>query len=199
MLVDNEVVSMEEVQHSGTAYQLRSGLVIYSAQDKMITRALTELVEKTPARFALLTDNSGLLIDFHGERGALDLITLGSLAAGDLAASQAIGQLVGEYADYQLVVREGRSHNMFLGEAGRELVLLVQVATDVPLGWARMMVLDTVTQLDHIVASPPLEALLSPPEPLKPLTEADESPSAFGTAGLGDLFNQALDDMWNQD
>lgn len=190
---------MEEAQHSGAAYQLRSGLVIYPAQDKLMTRALTDLVEKTPARFALLIDNSGLVIDFRGERGSLDLVMLGSLAAGDLAASQAIGQLVGEYADYQLVVREGRAHNMFLGEAGRELVLLVQVATDVPLGWARMLVLDTITQLDHIIASPPLEALLSPTEPLTPLDEADEMPSKFGTDNLGDLFNQALDDMWNQD
>ena len=192
---------MEEHKSTGAAYQLRSGLMIYPVQDEALEQTLADLVEKTPARFALLTDNSGLVIGFHGERGSMDLVTLGSLAAGDLAASQAIGQLVGEYADYQLIVREGHAHNMFLSEAGRELVLLVQVGTEVPLGWARMLVLDAVKELDKIVASPPLEALLNPAESFDPVDapQADLADDGFATNSLGDLFSQALDDMWNQD
>ncbi len=198
---------MGDEKHITAAYQLRSGLMIYPSQAAVIEKTLAELVDKMPARFALLTDNSGLVIDFQGEQGTLDLVTLGSLAAGDLAASQAIGQLVGEYADYQMIVREGRTHNMFLNEAGHELVLLVQVSAEVPLGWARMLVLDAVKQLDKIVASVPLEVLLAPEEPLNPIELRDPiglSPAEDQSVGLiestlGDLFGQALDDMWNQD
>lgn len=166
-------------------YNLRSGLTIFPAQDAAFDRVLTDLVQKIPASFALLTDTSGLLIDFRGERGQMDLIALGSLVAGDLAASQAIAELTGEHAEYQLTLRQGQHHNLLLVGAGRQLVLLVQADVEVPLGWSRLLVLEAARQLQTILEMPPL--------PEEPFASAPE----LKQGNLTDLFSEALDGMWS--
>jgi predicted regulator of Ras-like GTPase activity (Roadblock/LC7/MglB family) len=167
------------------SYSLRSGLTIFPSQDAAFDCVLSDLVQKVPARFALLTDTSGLQIGFRGERGQMDVMALGALVAGDLAASQAIADMTGEHADYQLVLRQGRHHNLLLVGAGRQLVLLVQAPADVPMGWSRMLVLEAARQLQAILETPPLFE-----EPLPAALEPVES-------GLTDLFSQALDSMWS--
>jgi predicted regulator of Ras-like GTPase activity (Roadblock/LC7/MglB family) len=170
---------------SSGSYSLRSGLTIFPSQDAAFDGVLNDLVQKIPARFALLTDTSGLQIGFQGERGQLDVVGLGALVAGDLAASQAIAGMTGEYADYQLVLRQGRHHNLLMVGAGQQLVLLVQAPADVPVGWSRVLVLEAARHLQAILETPPLldESLPVAPE--------------LAESGLTDLFSQALDSMWS--
>ncbi|MDQ6963699.1 MAG: hypothetical protein Q9M13_02125, partial [Mariprofundales bacterium] len=121
--------------------QLRSGLTIYPSQDRAIDRLLAALVQKVPARFALLADVSGQVISARGDRhSVLEPVALGSLIAGDLAASHEIARLLGEYQSYQMILREGLTAHTFILEAGAYMVLLVQVSSEVPLGWARMVI-----------------------------------------------------------
>lgn len=172
-------------------YSLRSGLTIFPAQDAAFEHVLNDLVQQVPARFALLTDTSGLLIGFKGDRERMDLVALGSLVASDLAASQAVAEITGEHADYQLVLRQGKAHNLLMVGAGRELVLLVQAATEVPVGWSRVLVLEAARQLQSI--------LMMPPQPEEPMTLApDSAENDLAENGLTDLFSQALDDMWSE-
>ncbi len=167
------------------SYSLRNGLTIFPAQDAAFECVLNDLIQKIPARFALLTDTSGLLISFRGERNKMDLVALGSLVASDLAASQAVAEITGERADYQLVLRQGQTHNLLLVGAGRQLVLLVQASTEVPVGWSRMLVLDAARQLQAILEMPPL--------PEEPLPDAP----VLEQGDLTDLFSEALDGMWS--
>lgn len=173
---------MEPVLESMRACDLRSGITIYPSQDRQLDQELADLVQDMPANFALLTDSSGQVIGFRGNRGKMDLVALGSLVAGDLAASQAIAQIIREHQDYQLVLRQGQSCNLFLAEAGRHLILLVQAPSEVPLGWSRMLVIETARHLDEILATPPDEDELYTP--------------AIEPDGLQGLVGQALDDLW---
>lgn len=152
---------MDALHDSIGSYSLRSGIVIFPSQDQAFDRVLIDLIQKIPARFALLTDTSGQLISFHGERGKMDLVVLGSLVASDLAASQAIAQIASESGEYQLVLRQGQQHNTFLVGAGRHLVLFVQTPAEVPLGWSRMLVMEAARQLHLALTTPP--ALDEPP------------------------------------
>jgi predicted regulator of Ras-like GTPase activity (Roadblock/LC7/MglB family) len=169
------------------AYQLRSGAAILPEQDKEFHRLLGELLPKIPARFILLVDVAGQVITAKGDHEQVNLIMLGSLVAGDLAASQEIARLTGEYQDYQIILREGQHSHTFISEAGNYLVLLVQVDNDVPLGWARMLIQQTVKQLAEIMATavPVMETETFKLE----LDDEDED-------DLSDLFSDALDDMW---
>ncbi len=167
-------------------YQLRSGVAITSKQDKEFHRLLSELLPKIPARFILLVDVAGQVVLAKGDHDQVNLVMLGSLVAGDLAASQEIARLTGEYQDYQIILREGQHSHTFISEAGNYLVLLVQVNNDVPLGWARMLIQHTVQQLAEVMATA---------EPVTEGTfklELDEDDDG----DLSDLFSDALDDMW---
>ncbi len=182
---------MTDQSESIGSYSLRNGLTIFPEQDAAFECVLNDLVHKVPAQFALLTDTSGLLIGFKGERHKMDLVALGSLVASDLAASQAVADITGEHAEYQLTLRQGQSHNLLLVGAGSQLVLLVQASTDVPVGWSRMLVLDAARQLQTILAMPPQSEEILTLAPDSAETDLTEN-------GLTDLFSQALDGMWTE-
>lgn len=171
-------------------YTLRSGITIYPSQNKAIEQVVTELIQKVPARFVLLVDVTGQVILARGEQGRVDLIALGSLVAGDLAASQEIARLTGEYQDHQMVLREGHTVHTFIAEAGIHLAFLVQISNDVPLGWARMLIQQAARQLADLLSEPPAEA--RPPAP------TDLFSAALGEEELSDLFSDALDELWSE-
>lgn len=116
----------------GGQYSLRSGLTIYPSQDKLISQTLVELKQKLPAHLIVLVDVTGQVVSAQGEQQNVDLVSLGSLIAGDLAASQEIARLTGQYQDNQMVLREGQNFHTFIIEAGMHLALLVQVPDSVP-------------------------------------------------------------------
>ncbi|RME42108.1 MAG: hypothetical protein D6796_14890 [Caldilineae bacterium] len=167
------------------SYYLRSGLRIYPAQHEAINRLLAELLDKTPAHFILLTDVTGQVVSTAGDQSGINLVSLASLVAGDLAASQEIARLTGQLDAYQMILREGQNAHTFISEAGDHLALLVQISTEVPLGWARMTIRQAARQLAEIVAAPPAREADSPP------SELDLAPDS-----LPDLFDEALGDLW---
>jgi len=136
---------------------LPSGVTLHPSQDEAIDRLLHDLLTRSPAKFILLAEASGQLLSALGKRSANDLVALGSLVAGDLAASQEIARLTEQSQNYHLILREASETNTFIAEAGAHLVLFVQVNKEVPLGWARMLIHETSRQLAAIVAARPEE------------------------------------------
>ncbi|MEW5867696.1 MAG: hypothetical protein AB1894_00345 [Chloroflexota bacterium] len=162
--------------------RLRGGITIYPSHEKALDRILGELVERCPAAFALLAEISGQLISIQGERGERDLIALASLAAGDLAASQEIARLTGEYKHHQLVLREGEKFNTFISESGPHLLVFVQVANEVPLGWARLLIREATRQLAKVIDHP--------------AEEVEKLDLGLDDDKLSDLMGDALDALW---
>ncbi len=174
---------------------LRSGLTIYPSQDQAIDHILAKMLRDIPARFALLCDVSGQVISVRGDRAGVEPVALGSLVAGDLAASQEIARMLGEYQAYQITLREGKAAHTFIAEAGAYLALLVQVAADVPLGWARMLILKNAQELAAIVETLPEELKTESDAPVPQAAESMFSDSD----NLSEMFGNALDDIWNSE
>ncbi len=145
---------MNQLYQSGNL-ELHVGVTIYPLQDAAIDKVLSGLRQRCQAQFVLLCDTSGQLVSMHGERGNIDLVALSSLVAGDMAASQEIARITGHYQDFQLVMREGQRICSFISEVGRYLLLFIQIPIDVPMGWARLMILEASRQIAEIVANPP--------------------------------------------
>ncbi len=164
-------------------YELRSGITIFPSHDKAIDQVISTLSLKIPARFILLTTVTGQVITAAGDRGQVDLVALGSLIAGDLAASQEIARITGEYHDYQTILREGENTHAFISEVGQRLILFVQIPNDVPLGWARLLIQEAARKLE--------EVLNTQPEALESLDLGSEQEK------LPDLFSSALDELWS--
>jgi predicted regulator of Ras-like GTPase activity (Roadblock/LC7/MglB family) len=132
-------------------------VILYPGHDQAIRSVLEELAKKCPAQFLLLAGVSGQPIAYEGEKGETNLSSLGALLAGDLAASQEIARLTDQYQSYQLIVREGRQSNSFLSEAGAYMILFTRVGREVPLGWARMLILETCRKLADVASARPDE------------------------------------------
>ena len=174
---------------------LRSGLTIYPSQDRAIDQVLKEMAQSIPARFMLLCDVSGQIISARGDRGNIEPLALGALTASDMAASQEIARMLGEYQSYQITLREGTTSHTFIAEAGPYMVLLVQVDTDVPLGWARMMILKNAQRLAAIVNTLPEE--LNEQHTVSKAGDTSASVSNLLEEGqLPEMFGDALDDLW---
>ncbi len=167
-------------------YNLRTGLVLYPTQQEAMEALLDEMVQQIPAHFILLVDVTGQVISTRGGQSQNDLVGLGSLVAGDLAASQEIARLTGQYQDYQMVLREGESTHTFICGAGLHLAVMVQISTETPMGWARMLIRKAAQKLTDIADMPP--AAEARPVDSTPILEPDEN--------LSDLFDDALDDLW---
>ena len=120
----------------------------------VIEQTLSYLFSRVPAEFLLLLDTTGQSISACGNNKDVDLSVLGALIAGDLAASQQIARITGEYRNYQMVLREGDLTNIFITDAGEHLILFVQVPSDIPLGWARMLIREAARRLGETVSSP---------------------------------------------
>ena len=174
--------------NSNDTINLRSGITIYTEQATHISQVLINLLQTIPARFSLLCGVTGQLIAARGEHQQIDLVALGSLVAGDLAASQEIARLTGEYQAYQIILREGESSHTFIAEAGNYLALMVQVPQDVPLGWARVAIKQAIRRLSQIMETAEQQVTAVP---------ADFAFEAEGDA-LSDLFGDALDDIWTE-
>ncbi len=134
---------------------LPSRVTIYPSQDQAIDRVLSGMLERCPAQFALIAEKSGQLVSVLGERDFADPVILASLIAGDMAASQEIARVTGQYQRFQFVLREGLASNTIIAEAGEYLILFVQVKKDVPLGWARLVITEASHKLAEIIAAQP--------------------------------------------
>lgn len=151
-------------------------------QQSSIEKIAAHLKTQTPARFILVADRNGHVLVFSGD-GLPDagLAELAALLAGDLAASQEIARLTGVFQQKQLILREGEKQNTFLCEAGSDLVLFMQTDAEVPLGWARLLVLEAgdklaAMQLRH---------------------DNDEDTIGFDGDGFKQNLDEALDGLWS--
>ena len=174
--------TMMSTSYLDNGYNLRSGITIFTDQDNAIDDLLTELVTRCPAKLVLLIDVSGQIVSAQGDRGDINLVALGSLIAGDLAASQEIARLTQQYQNYQLIMREGPHANTFIAEAGHNLVLFVQVSNEVPLGWARLLITNAAHQLEAIMNAPP--------------ESVGDLNLGLDDENLEESFSNALDALW---
>jgi hypothetical protein len=85
--------------------EYRSGLAVTAGQQKVIEDILKSTLEKIPAKFILLVDSSGQLVNVVGDTGNIETAALGSLIAADIAASQGRRALSSDY-------RRSQPHNV---------------------------------------------------------------------------------------
>jgi predicted regulator of Ras-like GTPase activity (Roadblock/LC7/MglB family) len=186
---------MDKVAQQGS-YRLRSGVSIQPEQNEALERLTTELLTQVPASFVLLADVAGQVVLAKGNHDAINLVMLGSLVAGDLAASQEVARLTGQYQEYQIVLREGDNFNTFIIEAGHHLALLVQVDREVPLGWARMVIKRTGQHLAEVMATKSGAPDMGRAAETAVYTLTAEEDDDGNDIALSDLFSDALDDLW---
>ncbi len=121
-------------------------------QMERIDAALRELYKETNARCVLLADVSGQLISEQGPIGRMNTTVLSALAAGDIAATREMANLVGEKARFKLLLHEGEGQSVYLSDVGEEFILVSVVTNETPIGLVRLFLKQTVENVKDIVA-----------------------------------------------
>jgi predicted regulator of Ras-like GTPase activity (Roadblock/LC7/MglB family) len=161
-----------------------SRLTVDDEQERVYSAALKKLAREAPASLVLLVDRNGTILHTSDPDRQREMSELGALLAGDLAANEEIARLTGTLEEQQIILREGRQRHSFISEAGPHLVIFVQTASDVPLGWSRLLVQEAA---EEIAALFPME---TPPTPSEAGKDAPQEPEANAE------IEQAIDELW---
>jgi predicted regulator of Ras-like GTPase activity (Roadblock/LC7/MglB family) len=166
-----------------TGKTLRNGITVFSLQEDAIKKLAVELQEKLQTLFIMVVDTAGQSIYASEPLTANKSNALGSLLAGDLSASQELARVTGQYDLSQLIIREGVESTLFISEAGKDLLLLVIVPGQVPIGWARILIKETARQIGSIIHTP--------------VSELDLLSLGLDDEKLTDVYEESLNNIWN--
>src|SRR5213593_1765337 len=101
-----------------------SPILIREQRYHEIKAVLARLRLDAAARLVVLVDKDGQQIAVHGELGDLDTTSLASLAAGNVAATGGMAQLIGE-KEFPTLSHEGEKESIHISVIGRLLLVVV--------------------------------------------------------------------------
>jgi len=98
--------------------------ILQEHQFQRLKNVLARLCVECAARVVFLVDRDGQPIALHGDIGDMDTTSFSSLAAGNVAATTSMAQLIGEEV-FPAVVHEGERESIFISVIGRSLLVVV--------------------------------------------------------------------------
>ncbi len=101
-----------------------SPFILQEQQFQRIKNVLERLCVECAARVVFLVDRDGQPIAFSGEIGDMDTTSFSSLAAGNVAATTSMAQLIGEEV-FPSVFHEGEHDSIYISVIGRSLLVVV--------------------------------------------------------------------------
>ena len=101
-----------------------SPFILQEHQFQRLKVVLARLCVECAARVVFLIDRDGQPIAFHGDIGDMDTTSFSSLAAGNVAATSSMAEIIGEDS-FPSVFHEGERESIFISIIGRSLLVTV--------------------------------------------------------------------------
>lgn len=95
--------------------------------------ALNELLAKSDASTALITDKAGFCLVQQGDVDRFDTTSLAALASGSFEATQAIAQIIDE-PNFSSVYQQGERYSMLVNNIDTQTVLIIIFPSTVSVG-----------------------------------------------------------------
>lgn len=99
-------------------------IILHQKQYDEIKAVLSKLRLEAASDVAFLIDKNGQSIAVDGDVASLDTTSLASLAAGNVAATGGMAQLIGE-KEFPTLAHEGENGNLYICVIGRALLVVV--------------------------------------------------------------------------
>lgn len=132
---------------------------------------LRKLMVDAFAKVVFLVDKNGSLLASAGDAAGFDTTSLASLAAGNIAATGGLANLIGE-KEFSILFHEGERDNMHISVVGERLILVVIFDRRSSVGLVRLRVRKATDRLSLVLA----EAMAAGNDPaggIEEMTEAD--------------------------
>ncbi|HTJ42235.1 MAG TPA: roadblock/LC7 domain-containing protein [Kofleriaceae bacterium] len=156
-----------------------NNLVMYEEELNQIVRICETLHKDSNAKAVLVIDKNGQAIAQAGEVEHLDVTSLSSLTAGNVAATGGIAQLLAE-KEFAGQFHEGERTNVHISIVAQRLILVVLFDERSSLGLVRLRVRKAATELTSVI------------DVLVKKSESSSQPSVFAEitdADIDNLFN----------
>ena len=99
-------------------------IVMHEQQFRQIEAVVAKLLHDAAARVVFLVDKDGQQIAVKGEVGNIDTTSLASLAAGNVAATGGMAELIGE-KEFPTLSHEGERESIHICVIGRVLLVVI--------------------------------------------------------------------------
>src|SRR5512141_3438674 len=133
--------------------------------------ALRKLLVDASAKVVFLVDKNGTLLGSVGGVIGFDTTSLASLAAGNIAATGGLANLIGE-KEFSILFHEGERDNMHLSVVAERLILVIVFDRRSSVGLVRLRVRQATRRLTEVMAAA-LAASDAESGGIEELTEAD--------------------------
>jgi len=135
---------------------------------------LRKLLTDASAKVVFLVDKNGTLLASVGDAVGFDTTSLASLAAGNIAATGGLANLIGE-KEFSILFHEGERDNMHISVVAERLILVIVFDRRSSVGLVRLRVRQATARLTAVmaVAVAASEAELGELGKVEELTEAD--------------------------
>jgi len=154
-------------------------LVMYEEELQQIVRICEVLHKDSNAKAVLVIDKNGQAMASAGEVETLDVTSLSSLTAGNVAATGGIAQLLSE-KEFAGQFHEGERTNVHISIVAQRLIMVVLFDERSSLGLVRLRVRKAATELTNVI------------DVLVKKSESSSQPSVFAEitdADIDNLFN----------
>ena len=146
-------------------------LILREPEYEALLSALRKLLVDASAKVAFLVDKDGTLLASAGDAVGFDTTSLASLAAGNIAATGGLANLIGE-KEFSILFHEGERDNMHLSVVAERLILVVVFDRRSSVGLVRLRVRQATARLAAVMAVA-VAASEAEPGGVEELTEAD--------------------------
>jgi predicted regulator of Ras-like GTPase activity (Roadblock/LC7/MglB family) len=147
-------------------------LVLYDEDFRRIVAVCERLVADANARAVFLVDRAGQLLASAGQTEHLDTTSLASLAAGNIAATGGLAQLIGE-PEFTILFHQGQRDHLHLSVVGKRAILVVLFDARSTLGIVRLRVKGASEELARILEGMQRRGEPEGPSPFAEITDED--------------------------
>ena len=128
-----------------------SNLILNEPEYLSIKSILAKMQNDLRADLVLLISRSGQQIAFEGPAQDVDLTSLASLAAANLAATNGLAHLIGE-REFSVLYHQGRHRSIHISDLSKQFSLVLMFDETVSLGKVRWKVKRATASIEEIFA-----------------------------------------------
>jgi len=149
----------------------RDNFILRETEYEALLSVLRKLLVDASAKVVFLVDKDGTLLASAGDAVGFDTTSLASLAAGNIAATGGLANLIGE-KEFSILFHEGERDNMHLSVVAERLILVVVFDRRSSVGLVRLRVRQASVRFNDVMATA-LAASDAEDGGIEELTEAD--------------------------
>jgi len=129
----------------------QGNFILREPEYEAILSILRKLMMDASAKVVFLVDKNGTLLASVGDAVGFDTTSLASLAAGNIAATGGLANLIGE-KEFSILFHEGERDNMHLSVVAERLILVVVFDRRSSVGLVRLRVRQATARLAAVMA-----------------------------------------------